>query len=552
MPISLIDNLGTILSGLKTTQQLLTTTTRNITNAQTPNYVTERQHSVVSNLGTGGSAAGAIARIVDESLLQQQRQTTAELNFNQSRRDALAKISALSGDPSQETNLAAKVTALGNAFQALAGNPTSPGLTDDVIFKAQDLVDELTRQTSEVLKIQKDALLGMQEQMPKVNLDLSTIADLNAKINTAIAAGGDPSPLKDQRDAALAQLSTKLDIRVFYDTNGIANVYSADYKPLAHQYAEVLTVDPVSGNLKTGHDTVTTPGGLVGGLQKTLLSDTVSYLQQLDGFARGLQSSLANLSSPIKATVVAGAVAAGGTYTVTVPNAALLQVGQQVTDSNFANHAVATPPGATITAINTATGVVTISGMTAGAAINASTSLQVSTPIPLFNTPQPATGNPPYYSGGITLNLALVTSPNLNAILRMGNTIPALAAPPPGWQPTDALGASGAARQLVSGTTSFNHLAGFTTPVIGQYTNFQDAANAMAVHAGQNITNTDNNITALKTYNNQIAQSIGNVSGVSIDVEMSNLVVLQNLYSSNARVMSVSQTMLDALMAIAR
>ena len=33
---------------------------------------------------------------------------------------------------------------------------------------------------------------------------------------------------------------------------------------------------------------------------------------------------------------------------------------------------------------------------------------------------------------------------------------------------------------------------------------------------------------------------------------MSNLVVLQNLYSSNARVMSVSQTMLDALMAIAR
>ncbi|MDI9407754.1 MAG: flagellar basal body rod C-terminal domain-containing protein [Candidatus Pacebacteria bacterium] len=541
MAISLIDNLGTILSGLRTSQQLLNTATRNISNAQTPNYVSERQHSVVNNLGTGGSAAGEVQRIVDESLLQQQRQTTADVNYNQARKDSLAKISALAGDPSQETNLGALVQALGNAFQALAGNPTSPGLTDDVVVKAQALVDELNHQNSAVLTIQRNSLQTMQDQMSRVNLGLHTIADLNAKVNTALALGADPSTLKDQRDAALADLSTKLDIRVFYDTNGIANVYSADYKPLATQYAEVLTVDLVTGNLKTSHDTVTTPGGTLGGLQKIFQGDTVTYLQQLDGFARGLESALFNLTSPIKATVVGGVIAPGNQI-VTVKNAALLQLNQPV--SGFG-------AGATITAINTATGEVTITSP-AGATVAAATSLQVSTRIPLFNSPSMPAGKPPYYSGGISLNQALITSPHLNAILRMGNTIPSLSAPPASWQPTDALGASGAATQLSKGAVNFNHLAGVTTPVIGQYGTFLDAANAMAVAAGQNVTNTDNSITTLNTYNTQISQSIGNQSGVNIDVEMSNLVILQNLYSSNARVMSVSQTMLDALMSIAR
>ena len=187
MPISIIDNLGTILSGLKTSQQLLNTATRNISNAQTPNYVVARQHSVVSKIGAGGSSAGEVQRIVDESLLQQQRQTTADVNYNQARKDGLAKISALAGDPSQETNLGALVQALGNAFQALAGNPTSPGLTDDVVNKAQALVNELNNQNSALLTLQKNSLQTMQDQMSKVNLDLNTIADLNAKVNTAIA-----------------------------------------------------------------------------------------------------------------------------------------------------------------------------------------------------------------------------------------------------------------------------------------------------------------------------------------------------------------------------
>ena len=278
---------------------------------------------------------------------------------------------------------------------------------------------------------------------------------------------------------------------------------------------------------------------MLGGLQKINQSDSVSYLQQLDGFARGLQSSLANLTSPIKATVTGGAVAAGGTFNATVTNANLLQVGQGVTYKDSSGNLV----NGSISAI--AGTVVTITSATA-ATVAAATSLQVSTPIALFSTPTTPAGQPPYYSGGITLNQGLITSSALNATLRMGSFITGSV------QPTDALGASGAADQLARGTVNFNHLAGSQTPVIGQYSTFLDAANAMAVAAGQNATNAVNNITTLTTYNNQISQSIGNQSGVNIDVEMSNLVVLQNLYSSNARVMSVSQSMLDALMSIAR
>jgi flagellar hook-associated protein 1 FlgK len=49
---------------------------------------------------------------------------------------------------------------------------------------------------------------------------------------------------------------------------------------------------------------------------------------------------------------------------------------------------------------------------------------------------------------------------------------------------------------------------------------------------------------------NALQQRFKSVSGVNIDTEMSNLISLQNIYSANAHVMSVVQTMMTALMQV--
>jgi len=62
------------------------------------------------------------------------------------------------------------------------------------------------------------------------------------------------------------------------------------------------------------------------------------------------------------------------------------------------------------------------------------------------------------------------------------------------------------------------------------------AANATSLSQGQDVV-----VNALK-------QRFADLSGVSIDQEMSNLITLQTAYGANARVMSAARDMIDALL----
>src|SRR5437016_2593637 len=108
---SLNNSLYTALSGIQTTQTLLNTTSRNITNAQTPGYVVKQQDAV-SNAATGGVLAGPIKRFIDASLLQKLRANNGDTAFAQTRADALTKLDQLAGDPASSTSIAGKINTL--------------------------------------------------------------------------------------------------------------------------------------------------------------------------------------------------------------------------------------------------------------------------------------------------------------------------------------------------------------------------------------------------------------------------------------------------------
>lgn len=663
MGISLVNSLYNSLSGLQTTQTLLDTTTRNITNSQTANYVVEKQHTLV-NPYTGGAQASEIQRAVDESLLTRQRLTASQTAFQQTRQNILQQISGLSGAPSDNNSLASQVSNLGNAFSALSSNPNDPGTALSVINSAQQLVQSLNDQTRQVSHFQSSAQKSLQDDIAGVNSMLHNIADLNARIRASQAQKVDPSQLQDQRDAVAHSLAQKMQINTFYDNSGALNIYTANYQPLVGKFATVISYNPATNVISTPTAALGNVGGQMGAYQAIYDTDTTQYLQQLDGFARALADSMNKLSSPISAQ------ASIGSNVVSVRNASILRVGQTVEDSNFPNGAkigaiigtsvvivgaappipaggltttpqagatvavgsnVITlaaaapagltvgdtiidpsfPPGSVIGGFNAArtqifvvtpTTIPPAGGFTNAAAIpaishaNAVTAVNngsinilslpvgstkanaianaaqlfVSTPMPLFiNSSQsptsPTVGNPPYYSGGIQVNQALITDTNYATVLKMGST-----STTPGSVSTvgstattnDAIAAVGAFNALTSATPSTTNntidfnlgLAGGANPVIGSSTvvSFEDAATAISVTAGQNATTADNTISQLQTLGSQLDQTISSKSGVSLDNEMSNLIVLQNAYSSNAQVTSTAQKMLDTLLGIVR
>ncbi|MCX8505191.1 MAG: hypothetical protein ORN98_01065, partial [Alphaproteobacteria bacterium] len=399
MPVTLLNSLYNSLSGLQTTQALLDTATRNITNAHTANYVKEVQHTEVAPYN-GGVKAGAIQRTVDESLLARQRLTASQTAFQQTRQNILKQISGLSGSPADNRSIASLVAQLGNDFSALSANPNDPGTSLGLLNSAKQVVDNLNYQTSVVRKLQSQAQNSLSEDLAGINNQLQIIADLNSRILSNKSQNIDASELQDQRDAVAHEVSKKIEIRTFYDSSGSLNVYSSNYQALVGQYATVLSYDPAKNSISTPVADLGNVGGEVGGFQQIYDTDTTQYLQQLDNFARALTNSLYNLSSPINGTVTAGS------NVVTVPNSSILRVGQKLQDSNFPADAVigaiegtkvtivhATAPfAAAVNGVipNLTAAQLTAAGVAAPAGANHSAQMYVSTPMPLF-TPDPAT-----------------------------------------------------------------------------------------------------------------------------------------------------------------
>lgn len=529
---SLFTSLNVALSGLQTTQTLLNTTTRNITNAQTPNYVKKEQTALTNSSGAGGVLASAVKRSVDELLLNKQRQNTAETNFQQTRADALEKINQLAGDPAKETSLNGLINALGNKFQALAAQPNDPGTANAVLYAAEDLTIELNRQTGAVLSLQQEAQISLSETVTDVNRQLETIADLNVRILSAEGKGIDASDMKDARDKTVQDLAKNVDVRAFYDSEGVLNIYTKDFKPLATQYAEVVTYKPTGNTLSISSGTIGSIGGTLGALQQVANTDTVQYLRQLDEIARNLTNSFANLTPSF-----AGTVTTGSAVITNVTNFSGLYAGQTINDPKFG-------AGATITAVNVAAKTVTISST----ATAAGSTFGARTPIPLF-IPDPTPASPPYYSGQMQVNPALEQSTSFATLLKSGTsgTTPSVTVPA-GVQNNDVVAAQAAKVLLKEGQISFST----AVPVVGGVKTFGDAASSITIAIGQTYSNVKSKITDLQTFGTQVGQSIAAKSEVNLDSELSNMVVLQNLYTSNARVVSITQKMLDDLLGLVR
>jgi len=239
--MSLFSSLNVALSGLQTTQNLLNTTTRNISNAQTTGYVRETQQAITNVTGGGGVLAGAVQRQVDLTLLNQQWANNAATNYNSTQSALLSQLDDLNGNPSAETSLSAQITALGNAFQQLSSNPTDPASATAVIAAAQNLALTFNEQTATVQNLASTATQNISNNVTNVNTDLQKIASLNQQIVNGKALGQNVGELQDELNDTVTDLSQYMTVNTFYDNQGYLNVYSGNYAPLASNYAEVVS-----------------------------------------------------------------------------------------------------------------------------------------------------------------------------------------------------------------------------------------------------------------------------------------------------------------------
>jgi flagellar hook-associated protein 1 FlgK len=596
------NSLFTALSGIQTAQSLLNTTTRNITNAQTEGYVVKDQQAV-SNAATGGVLAGPIKRFIDASLQQKLRTNNADAAFAQVRADALTKMNQLSGDPAQGTSISAKINTLLTAFQQLTANPQDAAAAEDVLNDAHDLALTFNEQTDALINLQRTALSNVVNDVSKVNTLLQQIATLNQKVVNATANGKDPTDLQDARDNAVNDLSKLMGVNAFIDNQGVLQVLSADFKPLAGLYAEVVTFNQVTNTLSVAGRPMTTVNGELGANLQVATSDTVQRLQNLSEVATQLTLGFQKLStSSLQLNGQLPAVATGALIPTVPPTTTLItDNGNEYTatlayqgtagSSSYnllitaltpvvpTNPDVPTAPAVTVPAAGLVLGTVNMStnpptfsgqktqltptvagtqpgdflamtGYTTGLSAGAGATGQVfaNNTMTLFTQssgalPPAGPYNPPYFSGNIELNPNI----SLRALAVGDQQLTTGINPAQGFSTTadTNAGAAAAAASLL-----LNRLLTFSTTGISGSHTIKDAASALTVGIGQDLANANNKIVDLTTANTQIRQAIAPNSEVNLDNEMSKLVVLQNLYQANARVVSTVSKLLDTLIAL--
>ncbi|WP_372781422.1 flagellar hook-associated protein FlgK [Litorivivens sp.] len=227
------DMLNSALSAIVTYQRALATTSHNIANVNTEGYSRQTvslstntpQYSGFGAIGSGVGVSG-IARQFDQFVLDQMRSSASAYNHAQAYTDMSSQIDNLLSDTTN--GVSAALTSFFNSLQQLADDPGSLSARQAVLAETDTLVSRLDSVTAQFGRIEQELNTRMRSSVEEINGLTAQIAQLNKDIAAArISAGGQaPNDLLDERDKALFELSSYLDIKVVRQDGDTTNVFT--------------------------------------------------------------------------------------------------------------------------------------------------------------------------------------------------------------------------------------------------------------------------------------------------------------------------------------
>ncbi len=235
--------LNNSVGALNAQQAVIATTSGNIANVNTPGYArrtVDLQTRLTSGSGSGidvgnGVEVGRILRIADEFVERQLRSATTDLGSAQVENQYLSRIQDLFSLTGDRPTISSSLTSFFSSLNDLQGEPASIELRNNVITRAQDLVNTIGDTYSALASMQDEADQRLATEVQTVNSITTQIATLNglisARESNGTAVAGDE---RDRRDQLLNQLAEKLHVTVVPGDNGQVSVTLNNGFPLVY------------------------------------------------------------------------------------------------------------------------------------------------------------------------------------------------------------------------------------------------------------------------------------------------------------------------------
>jgi len=496
--------------GLANIDRQLAVVSQNVSNAGTAGYSREigTQTSVTAD-GLGmGVRTGIATRALDAPLQASVTLQSAAVAGLQTRQAALQGIDSVQGTTGGGQDLASLVGRLQDSFTALQTDPSSQTQQSAVIAAAGNLAGQVRSLAGAVGDARQDAQDGAVRNVATLNATLAGIGAISSQIVAQQASGMSTADLENQRDAPVNTLSAIVPVRSAIQSNGDLMLVTGggltlpthgSATPFALASATVgpnaTYPDSAVPGVMLGHQDVTAQfGGGQLGANLTLRDATLpAYQGTLDEFAQTLATRFSNQGLALFSN-------AGGV----VPTAAGSPT--QAGYVGFAN-SVQVNPAVSAAPSLVRDGTDAIAGSAGGASAF---------------MPNPS-GGPAGFTGLISRVLTFA----LGAQVQSGVAQPAAAG--------SGLGPSG------------DQFSGFTPPAaLGSY------AATLVGGMAQDSTATTTSLGTEQALQTSLQGKLTAADGVNMDTEMSNMVVLQNAYGANAKVVGAVQSMWTTLMGMVR
>src|SRR5574343_1154461 len=267
------------MTGINAAQAGLLTTSNNISNLSTEGYT--RQRTIQASNPTVMTGAGGIGQGVHVVTVQRmfsQALTTQVLNAqtNVSALDTyyaqVSQIDNMLAD--KEAGLTPLMQKFFDAAQSVAANPSSVSARQSMVSAAETMTTGYRSVYERLTEINDGVNSQIKSTVGQINTFTEQIADLNERIISAAALGGQPAhDLYDKRDKLVADLNELVKVTVTSNDNGSYNVFVGSGQQLVvGSQVTKMSAEPASADISRTVVGLLGPTGNVQELPESLIN----------------------------------------------------------------------------------------------------------------------------------------------------------------------------------------------------------------------------------------------------------------------------------------
>lgn len=513
---STFHGLETTKRAILTQQVALQTVGHNIANAATPGYSKQRvslsttipieavgmqSSTAPGQLGTGVQY-DSIKRMRDSFLDLQYRRENNGLSMWKVHNQAIDSINSLLNEPS-DSSLRSVMDKFWNSLEVLNRDPGLLSARIDMVGSAIALTDTLNTVDTGLVSIAADVETNIARKVNQVNVLAQSIAELHTLIRRTEAMGNNANDYRDQRDQLVDELSTIVDVQVIETPDGDYSIMAAGLNIVNND--TVTQLDPASAAASTS--------GELAGYHKAI-EEVTTIRNQLNAMINTLVT---------------------GNITVRLENGYMTSSSMTALNDVILANGTVIPAGGAIPAGSEIISPVEFEVRGFNGLHELGYALpDAQTGIPFFVT---ANGSADFDIGNIRVNPAI--KENTNMIAASGK-----------------YEEDGLTRIAIRGNSEIAHALTrlrdnvFTYP--SELTSLStgtidDFYRALTGDLGTRMNNARRNITNLQDLTDAINMRRQEVSGVSLDEEIADMIRFQHAYNAAARNMTAFDEMLDRI-----